>query len=133
MSNSEVAASAMAKIRSKSDELVDMATEVAQRIVAGVDPKQGSEFARSQLRNLMTVLEREPSLGPVRLWIRYQEARGVNGWRKSRAEVEKLFDQCETAFKADGPTAIRHAVKLVVGYLTQAMHYANYASKGGKS
>jgi hypothetical protein len=117
-----------AAVKEKSEELVAKAIEAAKEISDKLDSRD-KDFAKSQVRNLMVVLDREQSLGPVRLWMKYQEARKVAGWDKARPAIERLLDHAQLLAKDFGPAGARAAARTSVGFLIQALQFATYAKQ----
>jgi hypothetical protein len=111
-------------VKEKSEELVHQAEDVASRI-AGALQASGREFAKSQLRHLLAIMDRERNLAPVRLWMRYQDARSRrrdkgSDWQQTRPFLEDLLDYCTKSFPQD-PEKGRHCARVGVGYLIQAL------------
>ena len=113
-------------VKERSEELVEKATKAAKDIADKLDSVKGKDFAKSQVRNLMVILDREPGLGAVRLWMKYQEARNIKGWESARPCVEELFAYCEKVFQPQGALVVRHAARKATGFLIQALQFEVY-------
>jgi hypothetical protein len=110
------------------DELVQAAQEAAKKIAGAGRVDQS--FASSQPRNLLSVLDRERALGPVLLWMRYQEARKVKGWDVARPAIEELLARAKTCTGGDRVAEVA-ACRKACGYLIQALQYETFCAKRG--
>lgn len=119
-------------VRAKNEQLAELAMNTARLIAGKRDGRrEGKDFATSQLRNLLAVIDREQAIGPALLWMRYQETRGT-GWHLARGPTEQLIDDARKPF-GDSPDAALLAVRKALGFLVQALQFEQHSRQGGRS